>query len=1059
MDNSSYTAESIQALEGLEAVRKRPAMYIGSTSSRGLHHLVYEVVDNSIDEALGGFCTKIMVIIHKDNSISVIDNGRGIPVEMHPKYKRPAVEICLTKLHAGGKFDSKVYKVSGGLHGVGVSCVNALSEWLVVEVKRDGKIWMQKYECGVPVTELASVGATNETGTKVTFKPDKTIMEDIEFSYDILASRLRELAFLNPGLKLMIQDERTDKKNEFEYSEGLISFVKHLNIGKETLHLPILFKCQAGDTFVEIAFQYTTTYNESVFSFVNNINTREGGTHINGFRTALTRVANKFVKEKNLSDQPLTGEDLREGLTAVISIKMRNPQFEGQTKTKLGNSDIKGIVDSLFTEKLNAYFQENPSITKRILEKSVLAAKAREAAKKARDLTRRKSVLDSGSLPGKLADCASDDPAKTELYIVEGDSAGGCFSGETEVALADGRNLSFKELINEDKQGKKNYCYTIKQDGSIGIGRITNPRKTKSNSDVVKVVLDSGEEIICTPNHKFMQRTGEYIEAGNLTHEISIMPLNRKLSKIEGRITIKDYEMVFDTKTNKWIFTHVLADKYNLETKKYSGLSGEYKHHVDFNKFNNSPENIVRLTKEAHLKIHAEMLTKTLLRDDVKKKSIAAHKEPSYKKKISELMSAPKMRKLLSERAKKQWENAEYKDYMVSKFIEFFNSNKEYRENSIKMLNEQQKEYWSSKDNRKKQAEQVKTYFKNHPEAKEKLSQSSKKQWENTFLLEWRSAKTKSQWTDAFRVKRKNAYNSTYFNNTIKTMKKIFDSSGSLENYDSERISSRNKNLLKKETFVKRFFNNNEFEMIDAVKHYNHKIKEIVKLKEKIDVYDLEVEGTHNFALSSGIFVHNSAKQGRDKEFQAILPLRGKILNVEKARIDKMLQNEQIGILISAIGVGIGEEFDVTKARYHKIIIMTDADVDGAHIRILLLTFFYRHMLPLIENGYLYIAQPPLYKISAGKKSKYLFKDTELEAAKIEFGKDFNVQRYKGLGEMNPQQLWETTMDPAFRTLLKVTMEDAVVASEIFTMLMGEEVEQRKIFIHEHAADVKNLDI
>ncbi|MBW3016958.1 DNA topoisomerase (ATP-hydrolyzing) subunit B [Candidatus Woesearchaeota archaeon] len=626
--DTSYRAESITALEGLEAVRKRPAMYIGSTGPRGLHHLVYEVVDNAIDEAMAGFCTKVIVIINKDGSVSVADNGRGIPVDMHPKFKVPAVEVVLTKLHAGGKFDSKTYKVSGGLHGVGVSVVNALSEKLIVEVKRDGKIWLQEFAYGIKQTELTEVGESNETGTKVTFRPDFAIMQEGEFSFDILSGRLRELAFLNPGLNIVIKDERTEKENEFLYTEGLISFVKYVNQNKEVLHAPIHFQGESENTQVEICMQYTTGYNENIFSFVNNINTREGGTHLQGFRTALTRVANKYIKQNKVTDISLSGEDLREGLSAVISLKMPEPQFEGQTKTQLGNSYVKKVVDSLVAEKLGQFFDENPSVAKIILEKSIVAAKAREAAKKARELTRRKSALDSGSLPGKLKDCASRDPAKSEIFIVEGDSAGG------------------------------------------------------------------------------------------------------------------------------------------------------------------------------------------------------------------------------------------------------------------------------------------------------------------------------------------------------------------------------------------------------------------------------------------------SAVQGRDKEIQAILPLRGKILNVEKARVDKMLENEQIRILISAIGVGIGEEFNVDKARYHKIIIMTDADVDGAHIRILLLTFFYRHMPKLIEKGYLYIAQPPLYRVSDGKKALYVYKESDLPKAKEKLGTDdVKLQRYKGLGEMNPKQLWETTMNPEVRILWQVTVEDAVEADALFTMLMGDLVEPRREFIESHALEVKNLDI
>ncbi|MEM3127257.1 MAG: DNA topoisomerase (ATP-hydrolyzing) subunit B [Candidatus Woesearchaeota archaeon] len=621
-----YGAEEIQVLEGLEAVRKRPAMYIGGTGTPGLHHLIWEAVDNAIDEALAGFCTKIVVRINKDGSCTVIDNGRGIPVEKHPKFNKSALEIVMTVLHAGGKFDKKAYKVAGGLHGVGISVVNALSTWLEVTVKRDGKIHFQRYENGKPTSEIKIIGETAERGTIVTFMPDSSIFESIEFHYDILANRLRELAFINKGLEIILEDERVEKRQEFKYEGGIVSFVEYLDENKKILHKPIYFVRQKDDTIVEIAMQYNDGYNENVFSFANNINTRDGGTHLVGFRTAITRVLNNF-SEKLKYNMRLTGEDVREGLTAVISVKLPNPQFEGQTKGKLGNSDIKGIVDSIVSEGLTIFLDENPQVTKIILDKCLNAAEAREAARKARELTRRKGALEFSSLPGKLADCQNRDPTKCEIYLVEGDSAGG------------------------------------------------------------------------------------------------------------------------------------------------------------------------------------------------------------------------------------------------------------------------------------------------------------------------------------------------------------------------------------------------------------------------------------------------SCKQARHKEFQAILPLKGKILNVEKARLDKIFKNNEITTMITAIGTGIAEEFKLEKARYHKIIIMTDADVDGAHIRTLLLTFFYRHMSKLIEAGYVYIAQPPLYKIQKAKQIKYCYNEEELQKALDEIGKDANIQRYKGLGEMNPQQLWETTMDPSVRKLMQVTLEDAVEADRIFTILMGDEVEPRRKFIEENAKRVANLDI
>ncbi len=621
----SYEAEQISVLEGLSAVRKRPAMYIGDTGKRGCHHLVYEVVDNSIDEAMAGFCNKIIVIIHKDGSISITDNGRGIPVSIHPKFNIPAVEVVLTKLHAGGKFDNETYKVSGGLHGVGVSCTNALSEWLEVEVHRDGKIYHQRFERGNPTTTLEVKGETQTTGTTIRFKPDAEIFSETEYHYDILAKRLRELAFLNKGIILDLADERTEEKDTFNYEKGIVEFVEYVDKNKQTLHPDVIYFKKIKDNIeLEVAMQYNTSYQSNLFSFVNNINTIEGGTHLSGFRTALTRVLNNYSKK--IKGGNLSGEDVREGLTAVISVKIPDPQFEGQTKTKLGNREVQGLVNSLVLEELGNYIEENPGIAKTIVNKCIEAFRAREAARKARELTRRKSVLEGSNLPGKLADCSNKDPALCELYILEGDSAGG------------------------------------------------------------------------------------------------------------------------------------------------------------------------------------------------------------------------------------------------------------------------------------------------------------------------------------------------------------------------------------------------------------------------------------------------SAKQGRLREFQAILPLRGKILNVEKARLDKVFKNKEIAAMITAIGTGVNEEFKLEKARYNKIIIMTDADVDGAHIMTLILTFFYRYMRPLVEAGYVFIAQPPLYRIKKGKKEFWIQNDQELQKMKEELG-DVPVQRFKGLGEMNPKQLWETTMDPKNRVLKQVTIEDGVEADRIFTILMGEEVEPRREFIQKYAKEVVNLDV
>ena len=779
-----YGAEAIQVLEGVEPVRKRPGMFIGTTSSSGLHHIAYEAIDNSVDEAMAGYCTKVSVIIHKDNRVTVEDNGRGIPVAEHPKYKKSALQLVMTMLHAGGKFERGVYKVSGGLHGVGISVTNALSETLTVQVKRDGKLWEQSYSRGKPTTPVKDLGPAEGTGTKVTFMPDKEIFETIEWNFDAIVARMKELAYLNKGLELDIKDERTGKASTFKFEGGILSFVEALNKGKNALHPAFFFEKGSNNVIVDLALQYNAGFVEQLFTFANNINTHEGGTHLSGLRAALTRSLNGYANKHQIGPKgfSLSSEDFREGLTAVLSVKVPNPQFEGQTKTKLGNSEVKGIVETLVNKHLGSWLEENPKAAKAIITKAFDAARAREAARKARELVRRKSLLESTTLPGKLADCATRDMEKAELFVVEGDSAGGCFSGNTKVALADGRNLTFKELVAEYEKGVENFCYTIMHDGHVGIQRIVHPRITKKKVEVIKVVLDTDEEIICTPDHLFMLHNGSYKPAKELTITDSLMPL----------------------------------------------------------------------------------------RDD-------------------------------------------------------------------------------------------------------------------------------------------------------------------------------------------------EIKLKEAVVNYNHKIKTVIQLNDRIDVYDLEVPGTNNFALASGVFVHNSAKQARNKENQAVLPLKGKIINVEKARLVKVLRNNEIIALITAIGTGIGEEFNTKNLRYGKIILMADADVDGNHIACLLLTFFFRHMPDLIRAGRIYIAQPPLYRLQKGKKAIYAYNEAEKDTViKEQFGgetKGVTIQRYKGLGEMNPDQLWETTMTPESRVMKQVTIDDATVADELFSILMGEDVEPRRKFIMEHAKEVRELDV
>jgi len=967
----SYGAEDIQVLEGLEAVRRRPGMYIGSTDIRGLHHLVYEVVDNSIDEALAGFCTRVDITIHKDGSVTVADNGRGIPVDIQPQTGRSALEVVHTVLHSGGKFGGDGYKVASGLHGVGVSAVNALSAWLEVKVGREGKLYRQRYERGIPVAPVEKVGKAKGTGTTTTFMPDLEIFTGgIDYRFNSLLQRFREMAFLTRGLTIHFQDQRHDDEMTFYFEGGIVSFVRYLNHSRKVLHAPVYVGKQVDDTYIEVALQYTDSYAESVFAFANNINTVEGGTHLTGFRSALTRTLNDYARKQSLlkdNDPNFSGEEVREGLTAIISVKLRDPQFESQTKIKLGNAEVKGQVESVVNEALSAFLEENPRDAKAIIQKSLTAARARAAARKARDLVIRKSALESMTLPGKLADCSNRDPKQTELYIVEGDSAGGCFCGDTKLALADGRHLSFKEIVEEQKQGIEHFCYTIRRDGRIGLEKIAAPRRTRKNAEVVKVTFDNGQEVVCTPDHRFMLRNGTYRQAKDLMPSDSLMPLRTKLSDIsEPGITIQDYEMVWDPKSESWLFTHILAER----VRKY---------------FEENPQ----------------------------------------------------AREELSELAKRQWQDEDLLAWRAQKTHE----------------------QWQDPEYRRQHSAKVKQWWQEHPEHSDKLTEAARRTWANPEKRS-RILEAVGKWRETTSSEEKGRY--IREGNRVKALRilnAVLEAVDVREAYEQLRLKTT-PTALRYDRLLEEHFAGDARRMHEVAENLNCKVLAVQPLPERRDVYDITVEHSHNFALSAGVFVHNSAKQGRDRRFQAILPLRGKIINVEKAGMNKILNNKEVQSLISALGTGIGDQFDLSNLRYGRVLVMTDADVDGSHILTLLLTFFFRHMEPLIENGHLYIAQPPLYRVKDGKKVLYVYSDEEkdkvLERAN---SKNPSVQRYKGLGEMNPEQLWETTMNPEKRVVLQVTIEDAVQADHTFDMLMGSAVPPRKRFIQTHAKAVRNLDI
>ncbi|MBI4789367.1 MAG: DNA topoisomerase (ATP-hydrolyzing) subunit B [Chloroflexi bacterium] len=1111
-----YDASKITVLEGLEAVRKRPGMYIGSTDVRGLHHLVFEVVDNGIDEALAGACDHIQITIDKENVVTVVDNGRGIPVDVHKQTGKSALEVVMTKLHAGAKFGQGGYKVASGLHGVGVSAVNALSEWLQADVRRDGQVYRQKYARGIPKADVKVVGKypiDERTGSTISFYPDKQIFKEIDYKFDLLAQRFREMAFLTRGLTISFKDERDGRAMTFYFEGGIVSFVRYLNKNRGAIHAPFYVTRQVNGSQVEVAIQYADTYTDSVYTFANNINTVDGGTHLTGFRTALTRTLNDHARKNNLlkeNDPNLTGDDVREGLTAIVSVKLEEPQFESQTKAKLGNAEVKTQVEGVMTEAFSQFLEENTREAKAIIEKCITSARAREAARQARDLVIRKSALESLSLPGKLADCSERDSEKAELYIVEGDSAGGCLAPETRVALASGITKTMQELAEDWERGIQHFGYATNAAGDIRIVPLIEPRLTKRDAVLVEVILDNGESIRCTPDHPFRLRDGSYRAAGELQAGDSLMPLKTRLTR-EDELPAVGYQMVWMNGEERWCHTHHLADLYNLLTGVYTRKAGNVRHHQDFNKINNDPRNITRMFWREHQRLYAELageMSKRLWRD------------PDYR--------ARKLRQL-SEQAVLQWQDPAYRQYMSERvklvrqdtllnekllqgFQEWFASlspeeYQQYCERTRALM----EAYWSRPEHRLAQSERTRRFFEEHPEAREQQREAALVQWENAELRTWRSEKTREQWrNEAYRRHHSNLASpwwpehperrvkiiaalqrgwadgqhreriltalATWRETTpseekgrvirsghrlkaLRLLRQVLDAQDVRRAYDDLRLQSA-PTAPRYDRLLQDYFGADEPRMLEAAANLNCQVVTVRVLRERADVYDLTVDRYNNFALASGVFVHNSAKQGRDRRFQAILPLRGKIMNVEKARLDKMLQNEEIRAMITAIGTGVGDNFDLKNLRYGRVCIMTDADVDGSHIRTLLLTFFFRYMEGLIEHGHLFIAQPPLYKVKHGKTEQYIFDDKELETLRKKNKNDkIEIQRYKGLGEMNPEQLWETTMNPENRTILQVNMEDAAEADRTFEMLMGSEVAPRKRFIQTHAKNVRNLDV
>jgi len=1149
---TGYKATNIQVLKGLEAVRARPSMYVGDTGQRGLHHLVYEVVDNSIDEALAGHCTDIYVTILQDGSLCVKDNGRGIPVDIHPTEGRPAVEVVLTVLHAGGKFDKDSYKVSGGLHGVGVSCVNALSKKLLVTIFRDGNIYQQQYEKGIPITEVKTLGQTEERGTTVQFYPDETIFQEtIIFEYDILAKRLRELAFLNKGIKITLKDEREEnKENVFSYEGGIIEFVAHLNKNKETLHAPIYIEKEEERTVVEIALQYNNSYNENIFSFVNNINTHEGGTHVVGFGMALTRVINEYI-EKNIKnvEEKLSGNDMREGLTAVISLKVQNPQFEGQTKTKLGNSEIKGLVAKITYKELAIYLEEHPDIAKKIIDKVLLAAKAREAARKAKDLARRKGVLSSGSLPGKLADCQERDPAKSEIFLVEGDSAGGsCKGGRSRVFQAvlplKGKILNV-EKARLDKIFANNEITTLISALGCGIGDDFDATKLRYHriiimTDADSVIGDTPFLVVNENNELSHQYIGNFVDTCTNPNKYKVSslsinpgehlvkpivntvkhPLKTSLYKITTNlgynVTVTPYHSVF-TYANEKIETkkgnEINKNDYVLLPRQLPRTDKRYS--IDLNKLVMKKKVYAHIEKESLKKIPEEAYIDLSIEDWKKIK----------KKRIEQGISRKEMGKKLGiyYTILQQWEDKndnvmpQYK--LFKKYLKILKQNDQDLRYSLHIpldvidisKVQTKKVYLGKYDNEIKlnvQCDKNLAYIlgwyigdgtaskgrknpyryslcigKDKEQYFERLKKSLKESLGCNFIIEKRNKNntilhfnsyTFELLLEYFGLKGKHAESKfipdAIFNLTkdiqIEFLKGLLQSDGYC--YIGKSRGKQSKPLVGHCTTSKKLmegivFLYRQLEILPSIvqsRPKDHYYKGVL-IKSNHDKYDIIIGSIKQLEKAKAIWQdHKNAPKLKDyitknnngedrryvidvnRDFQAV-----KVLRVNEVQPkDKFVYDLSVDLNRSFIA-GVGG--------------LTLHNTDGSHIACLILTFFFRYMKALIENGYVYLAMPPLYRVSKGKEKWYLMNDSELNTLLEKIGKDTNVniQRYKGLGEMNPEQLWETTLDPSVRSLKKITIEDAVAADEMFTTLMGDQVDPRREFIFANAKFAKNLDV
>lgn len=988
-------------------------MYIGSTDVRGLNHLIYEVVDNSVDEALAGHGNEIDVKLYEDGSVKVSDNGRGLPVGMHSTGKS-AVEVIFTVLHAGGKFGGGGYKTSGGLHGVGASVVNALSSYVEVTVKREGHEWYIKFSNGgkveVPLTKVRKLEEGESNGSSVKFLPDSKIFSTTHFSRERIKERLKEAAYLIPDLVVSYKDETTGDEAKYEYSNGIKEYIEEISEPYGPLTAVQLNTFTDVETGIECDVAYVwvdSGSDETLLSYANNVRTIDGGTHEIGFKNALTKSVNDYAKREKLLKggiKKLEANDIREGLMAMINIRISEEllQFEGQTKGKLGTQEAKGIVEKNTYSVLSNFLNANKDFASLIIDRSIQLAQSRENARKERDKIKTKKTSKKGLISEKLVEPNSNDVSVRELFLVEGDSAGGCISKSTPVLLSSGKTVTVCELLKRFEQGEKDYIYGFDiEKNEFNVFPVLDVFKTKSNAEVIKLTFDDRTTLVCTPEHPILLRSGEYKQAKDLTTKDSIRTLY-----------LQDQHGYVFNAVNKDYMHKTVAKKYLGE----QGLNMDV-HHKDFDKRNNHPINLDYLTHEDHASLHNGMNRENGLYEN----------QDPYR-----------LANLHSER---------------------YANDENYRKETLTRLDEAQREYWSSDENRQAQSARTTKHFEDNPEAKEHNSKKAKEQWENEELRKWRAEKTREQMADP-EMKRRKLESEVIKrkNNCLKAMKDMEVAGIEVTKANYEQFKKDNslvKKCYKWETAIEKF--ETEDNLRESLATFNHRVVKIEWLTEKEDVYDITVDEVHNFALGNGVIVHNSAKSGRNRVTQGVLPLRGKVLNTEKASLEKAMLNKEIRTLIEVIGTGFGDDYNPDKLRYDKIIILTDADVDGSHIQVLLLTFFYNYMPRLIMDGHLYIAKPPLYALKDKKgKYKYYWDKTEVRNAMKETD---TLMRFKGLGEMDAMQLEFTTLNPDSRVMAQVTIDDRLGSTLLFNRLMGDDTAPRKKWIESNVDFTADTDI